>query len=72
MDPEERVRMTIARCPFYSRTLPTYIVCEGLTDGGYTSVNFKNKQRRKAFQDRYCCDDWQACLLAQALEKKYE
>lgn len=63
---------TIVLCPFYKKCCPTYIVCEGLNKNGYISINFRSKIKRAEYMKKRCCAEWSECILAKALDSKYE
>lgn len=72
-----RIDMSV-RCPYYIRSKSDEVVCEGI-DGDmrcHNTFNFPSEADRiKARQDymrRFCCGDYESCVLAKALGVKYE
>lgn len=63
-------------CPYYrreSRKGEIWIGCEGLLDS--TSLirnNFATKAERTKYRQRFCNGDYTKCLIAKALDEKYE
>lgn len=60
------------RCPYYLRERDTEIMCEGLEKGSELAVEFKGKQYKKKYREKYCGGDYEKCKLCQCIEEKYK
>ena len=54
------------RCPYFCGDERQAIHCEGGT------VSFEDRRTYLRYATAYCCDAWETCTLARALEKQYE
>ena len=59
-------------CPYYKRETPQKIICEGATKDCSTHVAFQDEKKRKEYKSRLCEKDWEQCLYAQMLNRKWE
>lgn len=65
-------------CPYYVDNDRESIICEGLKDDMRCRHTFTypsstdRHDSRKDYMNEYCCDKYQECLWAQAMERKYE
>lgn len=57
-------------CPFYKDETANTIRCEGVISDACVN-NFINKSEKKGHREIYCCDDYEKCPLAEALNMKY-
>ena len=60
-----------ARCPFYRSEDDLRVVCEGPARGSSLHVVLRSKEQKKRYTDKYCCDDYGRCAVAQSLFTKY-
>lgn len=62
-----------ACCPFYTRTEPTKICCEGFSEGTRLHICFANKELKVAHKKQYCNDIYRCrlCPLYNVIYKKF-
>ena len=61
-------------CPFY-KDCPRgkqSIICEGVESNSTIHLAFGNKVHLSLYMDKYCCNDYESCRVAEMLFKKYE
>lgn len=54
-------------CPYFQRTMKNAIFCEN-----GTRFNFKDGEGQHQYYEQFCCDQWQGCTVAKALNDFYE
>lgn len=59
-----------ALCPFYKAEDKNIIYCEGVVPNSTIQNAFQGSAEK--YKNKYCCKDWQSCLIAQMLGTKYE
>lgn len=59
-------------CPFYHWEDRRWVCCEGVTEGTWIRLTFSTERAFTAHKERNCCGDYESCLVAQMLMKKYE
>jgi len=59
-----------AQCPFYQEEEKNIIYCEGLTDHSRIHNAFDTDARW--YKKKYCCCEWNKCMITDMLMKKYE
>lgn len=62
------------RCPFFASFSQSEkrISCEGLDEGSLNCIKFNSEKLWVSKMNNHCCDEWSQCLVAKALEGKYE
>lgn len=58
-----------AQCPFYKAEDRDIIYCEGVTDKSVIQLAFSGSAA--AYKNKFCCENWKRCLIASALQSKY-
>ena len=58
------------KCPFYKDETRNSIRCEGIVSVACNN-NFENSRQKKEHKKRYCCADFDSCLLNKAVMLKY-
>ena len=61
-----------AQCPFYIGSSKQKIMCEGVTDGCITNLEFKTKDKRNRHRRQFCDSKYKDCRIYRVLEEKYE
>lgn len=61
-----------ALCPYYHREDTRRLLCEGPAPGVDLQLCFTRRKGYEDYRRRYCCRDWDRCLVAQTLERKYD
>lgn len=61
-----------ALCPYYHREEARRLFCEGPEPGIALQLSFPRGQRFDRYLHQYCCRDWDHCLVADMLARKYE
>lgn len=59
-----------AQCPFYKAEDKNIIYCEGVEETSSIHNAFPGSAAK--YKQRYCCDDWQSCMIAAMLWSKYD
>jgi hypothetical protein len=59
-------------CPYYLAETQQDIKCEGVEESASSRLSFKCREDKKSYQERYCCNVWKDCRLADMLERKWE
>lgn len=59
-------------CPFYKSERSDDLYCEGIDWHSTTITAFSAGKYKTEYKNSYCCDKWQKCGLAMALERKYD
>lgn len=62
-----------AVCPFFKRSVPHRIECEGVEDNNSINVVFRDPKMQEAYLHRFCCDmkKHKRCLICETLNRKY-
>lgn len=62
------------RCPYYRREdrKDRKIKCEGVVDSTEMEQRFRSNQALMDHREKYCMENYRACPLAMALDRKYE
>ena len=60
------------KCPYYHREEKQKIFCEGVQKGTSIHLAFDSNAKLKGYKDCYCKKDYNKCLLAQMLNRKWE
>ena len=61
-------------CPFF-KDAPRErqsVKCEGVESNTAIHLTFGNRVHHSLYMDKFCCKDYESCMLAQMLYKKYE
>ena len=58
-------------CPFYKKEDLTKIYCEGTDDTNTIQLAFITKEKRRDYEIRVCCKNFEDCLIASMLYEKY-
>ena len=58
-------------CPYYRGEEKNMVLCETLAEDTYLRMQFDTESAMKKYQKRTCKSDYSACLLAQALDEKW-
>ena len=63
----------LVKCPFYKGEEKHMIFCEGVQDGSAIHMAFDTPSNLRDYKKQYC-REWlyNRCLIAGALEKKYD
>lgn len=59
-----------AQCPFYKAEDKNIIYCEGVEESSSIHNAFPGSAAK--YKARYCCADWESCLIAKMLWSKYD
>ena len=59
-------------CPYYHKEIQNKICCEGIDDDSSIHLNFVSGKRRIEYEKAMCCRGYDMCLIAQALNKKWD
>ena len=54
-------------CPYHKFSTPSGIFCEGFFDNTSLGITFGDRGEKKEYQHRYCCKDWEKCLMAMCI-----
>jgi hypothetical protein len=60
------------QCPYYHKDVQNKICCEGIDEDGSIHLNFTSGKKRIEYERAMCCNDFRLCLIAQALNKKWD
>lgn len=63
---------TYIQCPYYRRDGKQSVHCEGVEHGCGLRLGFGQKGNLYAYKDRFCRSQWQDCMVAKMLNRKYE
>lgn len=58
-------------CPFYHGEVARELHCEGTEDNNVLHMVFWSPSRKENYKSRFCCADYERCLLCAALIAKY-
>lgn len=61
-----------AVCPFYKKESAYKIICEGVEDNSSLSSSFGTPAKKSEYACKYCDKDWEHCIIAKALNGKYD
>lgn len=61
-----------AKCPYFLGSDKHKIVCEGVTDGSRTVLEFDTKKLRNTHRELFCNSRYQNCEVCRMLEDKYD
>lgn len=61
-------------CPFFRdiKSQKQKIICEGIETDSVITIAFGKKESMRKYVNRNCCNQYDKCLIAQALYEKYE
>lgn len=61
-------------CPFYCRTLPNRICCEGVEKRNTINLVFEDTFGNMRYKEAYCnsLENYHKCRVCRMLEEKYE
>lgn len=62
----------IVKCPYYNGEVRQVLYCEGVQEGAALHLAFDTPQHHKDYKKQYCKGDYNCCLLAQMLNKKWD
>lgn len=60
------------QCPYYKYERQAVIYCEGAEDGSNIHMAFSAGSQRKSYEKRYCEACWKDCMVADALNRKWD
>lgn len=63
---------TFVVCPYYKDEDEQKIRCEGVGPGTVIHLAFSRKDEKKAYKLANCEKCWRDCMIASALNKKYD
>lgn len=69
--PESYISKNV-RCPFYRKEKQNKISCEGVTKESSLNLIFPSIEKRKHYEERFCCADYKRCYIAHMLIDKWE
>ena len=61
-----------AICPFYRSEEKQKVYCEGVKKGSSIHLAFGDAKYLKIYMDEHCRSDYETCIIAKALLRKYE
>jgi hypothetical protein len=61
-----------AVCPYFNGGSERKIMCEGITDGCTTILDFKNRELRNKHRELFCNRKYKNCEVYRMLEEKYD
>ena len=67
-----RTENPFVQCPYYKYERDAVIYCEGAEEGNCLHMAFSAKKQRKAYEKQFCEDHWPKCMVADALNRKWE
>lgn len=66
------VENAFVRCPYYKYERQSVIYCEGCAENSSIHMAFSSSTGRKKFERRFCQKQWKDCMIATALNGKWE
>lgn len=60
------------RCPYCQCEARVLLYCEGVQPGTTLHLAFANPSALKEYRAKYCDADYNKCMIAKMLSKKYE
>lgn len=60
------------QCPYYKCEDKQMVYCEGVEENSAIHVAFSTPQQRKDYEGEFCKKCWEHCMIADALNKKYD
>ena len=59
-------------CPYYKDESGQLLRCEGVGPGTVIHLAFDTKKSLREYRGQYCENCWKKCMIAGALNKKYD
>lgn len=59
-------------CPYYKHDERQTINCEGVEEGSALHLAFATRPQLMRYKRLYCRDCWKKCMIAGALNRKYD